>query len=85
MKGFFLVPNEAAVLVHFKGARKSQIPIPGGEAQLLGDASELFLLHWGHVELDKPLSPRDEHVMSVSGACGRAGTDPGTRRGLWHH
>lgn len=85
MKGFFLVPNETAVLVHFKGARKGQIPIPGGEAQLLGDGSELVLLHGGPMELDKPLSPIDEHVVSVSGACGRASTDPGTRKGLWHH
>lgn len=62
MKGSVLVPNEAAVLVHFKGARKGQIPIPGGEAQLLRGASELFVLHRGCMELDKPLSPMAEHV-----------------------
>lgn len=53
-------PGEAAVWFIFRDPNSRK-----GEAQLLGDASELAWPRWGHVEPSKPLSPRDERARSV--------------------
>lgn len=61
---------------------KARSQFQEGEAQLLGDANKVFSLRWGHAELSKPLSPRDERARSMPGVCSMASTSPGTGKGL---